>query len=165
MKYKKTELGKQTFKAHNNALSVRQRSAFILCDGEKDEAFILKSLVVTGLNSDDFNHLIAAGLIEEAAPAQPSPAQAKAKQAESLTDFVAPSAQNGATVVSDQDRYQRAYPVAIKLTSGLGLRGFRLNMSVESASNYSDLLALAPKIRIAVGDEKFAELARVLRTT
>jgi hypothetical protein len=38
-------------------------------------------------------------------------------------------------------------------------------MSVESASNYSDLLALAPKIRIAVGDEKFAELARVLRTT
>jgi hypothetical protein len=163
MKYKKTELGKQTFKAHNNVLSVRQRSAFILFDGEKDDAFIFKALAGTGLNSDDVAHLIAAGLIEAAEAT--SPAQAKTKPAESLTDFVAPSAQDGATTVSDQDRYQRAYPVAIKLTSGLGLRGFRLNMSVESASNYSDLLALAPKIRIAVGDEKFAELARVLRTT
>jgi hypothetical protein len=43
------------------------------------------------------------------------------------------------------------------------LRGFRLNLSVESAGSYQDLLALAPKIREAVGDAKFAELDKALK--
>jgi hypothetical protein len=67
-----------------------------------------------------------------------------------------------APALSDQERYQRAYLVASKLTSGLGLRGFRLNLSVESAASYKDLVAIAPKIREAVGEEKFAELAQAL---
>jgi hypothetical protein len=45
MKYKKTELGQQTFKERNAALSVGQRSAFIMFDGEKDDAVILKSSI------------------------------------------------------------------------------------------------------------------------
>jgi hypothetical protein len=157
MKYKKTELGKQTFKEHNASLSSRQRSAFIMFDGEKDDTLVFKMLASTGLNADDINHLLEVGLIEEAGGTSASDAGAKAAINGSAAVSEAPSA------MPEQERYQRAYPVAIKLTSGLGLRGFRLNMSVESASSYKDLLAVAPKIRDAVGEEKFAELARALK--
>jgi hypothetical protein len=63
---------------------------------------------------------------------------------------------------SDMERYQAAYPIAIQLTAGLGLRGFRLNLAVESARGYADLAALAPKMRDALGDAKYAALARAL---
>jgi hypothetical protein len=161
MKYRKTELGKQTFKDRNVALTPAQRSAFILFDGEKDDAFIFKALAGTGLNADDVNFLIESGLIE--ATESQKPAAPERKAVESLTDFTKDTAGNTDAALTDQQRYQRAYPVATKLTSGLGLRGFRLNLSVESAGSYQDLVALAPKIRDAVGDEKFMELARALR--
>ena len=38
------------------------------------------------------------------------------------------------------------------------MKGFRLNLSVEAAANFDDLVALAPKIRDAVGVDKFAPL-------
>jgi hypothetical protein len=63
---------------------------------------------------------------------------------------------------SAQQRYQDAYAVATKLTAGLGLRGFRLNLAVEAAGTYEQLAALAPKIRAAVGDEKAAALEQAL---
>jgi hypothetical protein len=163
MKYKKTELGKQTFKDRNTTLSPAQRSAFILFDGEKDDIVVLKALAGTGLNTDDVNFLIESGLIEPT-EAQP-PVVAGGKAVESLTDFTKSTVGNTDAVLTEQQRYQRAYPVATKLTSGLGLRGFRLNLAVESAGSYQDLVAVAPKIRDAVGDEKFVELARALRPT
>ena len=45
----------------------------------------------------------------------------------------------------------------------VGLRGFRLNMAVEGAADYKALLEIAPKIREAVGDEKFMELYKALK--
>ena len=60
------------------------------------------------------------------------------------------------------DRYKDAYPVATALTAELGLRGFRLNLAVEGAGSFADLSALAPKIREAVGDAKFAKLDKAL---
>jgi hypothetical protein len=161
MKYRKTELGKQTFKDRNVALTPAQRSAFILFDGEKDDAVIFKSLAGMGLNADDVNFLIESGLIELTESQQPTAAERK--PVESLTDFSKTASGNTEPALTDQQRYQRAYPVATRLTSGLGLRGFRLNLAVESAGSYQDLVALAPKIREAVGDEKFAEFARALR--
>jgi hypothetical protein len=59
-------------------------------------------------------------------------------------------------------RYRDAYPVAIRLTSGLGLRGFRLNLAVEAAADYDALRRVAPKIKEAVGLLKYAELAAAL---
>ena len=47
----------------------------------------------------------------------------------------------------------------------LGLRGVRLNLAVEGATSYEDLLALSPKIRDAVGVDKFAPLAKALGKT
>ena len=53
--------------------------------------------------------------------------------------------------------------MATQLTASLGIFGFRLNLSVESASGYDDLLALFPKIQAAVGADKAAALERVLK--
>jgi hypothetical protein len=64
---------------------------------------------------------------------------------------------------SDQQRYKDAYPIATQLTGSLGLRGFRLNLSVEGTANCEQLLALLPKIEAAVGPDKAAALARALR--
>ncbi len=61
------------------------------------------------------------------------------------------------------DRYQDAYLIATQLTVGLGLRGLPLNLAVEAAGGFKELLALAPKIRAAVGDAKFARLDQVLQ--
>jgi hypothetical protein len=169
MKYKKTELGKRLFQERNIPLSFRQRSAFILFDGEKDDSLIFKSLAATGLDAADIQHLVDEGLIEVSGDSPPTIPSASvpvatniqmgnANAAEPAGDpAIAPSA------MSEQERYQRAYPIAGKLTSGLGLRGFRLNFALESAAGYADLVALAPKIRAAVGDEKFEELAKALK--
>lgn len=152
MKYKKTELGKVAFKERNVELSARQRSAFIMFDGIKDDSEIFKSMASFGLTADDINYLVESGLIE-AVDERPTSSAAASSDA----------AVGAAVVMTDQERYQRAYPIATKLTSALGLRGFRLNLAVEGASNYQGLLDLTPKIREAVGDEKFVELARALK--
>jgi hypothetical protein len=162
MKYRKTELGRQLFKEHQ-ALSGRQRSAFILMDGIKDHTDVLKSLAPTGLDTNDIQHLVDMGLIEATeVGSSGSASTAKGGNSEAGQDGESGDA-SAKPVLTEQELYQRAYPVATKLTSGLGLRGFRLNLSVESASGYADLVALAPKIREAVGDGKFAELARALK--
>jgi hypothetical protein len=64
--------------------------------------------------------------------------------------------------LTPQQRYAAAYPIAIRLTAGLGLRGVRLNLAVEAATCYEDLLALSGKIRDAVGAEKFIPLREAL---
>jgi hypothetical protein len=63
---------------------------------------------------------------------------------------------------TSQERYRDAYPVATQLTAALGLRGFRLNLAVESVGSFEQLVELALKIEQAVGREKFAALARAL---
>jgi hypothetical protein len=163
MKYRKTELGRQSFKDHNNQLSGRQRSAFILIDGLKDEAVILKALAPTGLDAADIQHLVGLGLIESVDTVRARPEVASTGGGPATDPQNSEYGTNALPVLSEQEIYQRAYPVASRLTSGLGLRGFRLNLSLESAAGYKDLMALAPKIRDAVGEEKFAELARALR--
>ncbi|TXT34123.1 MAG: hypothetical protein FD135_5349, partial [Comamonadaceae bacterium] len=62
-----------------------------------------------------------------------------------------------------QERYSLAMPLATKVTASLGLRGFRLNLSVESAAGLDDLLALFPKIQAAAGQQACAELERALK--
>jgi hypothetical protein len=153
MKYRKTELGQQTFKDRNTALSTKLRSALIFFDGSKDDSLVLSSLAVMGLVQEDIQTLVQQGLIE-AVESHSKPAPLASSP---------PAQPETASTMSDQDRYKQAYPVATRLTSGLGLRGFRLNLSLESAGSYQDLIALAPKIREAVGDEKFAELQRALK--
>ena len=90
------------------------------------------------------------------------PAVASAPQFRAAAEPAAPARSPATDPRTAQQRYQDAYPIATKLTSGLGLRGFRLNLSVEGVLNYEQLAALLPKIRAAVGEEKAAPLVRAL---
>ena len=147
----KTELGQQAFKDRAGGLKPRQRSAFILFDGVRSVGEVLDAGM--GITMDEIQQMIADGYLAPGGIVAP----AKAADPTDATDgdaFTAPR--------STQQRYQDAYQVAIRLTGGLGLRGFRLNMAVEGARSYEDLLALAPRIRAAVGDARAAELDRAL---
>lgn len=169
----KTEAGQQVFKDRSVRLTPRQRSAFILFDGKRSVREVLEA--GTGIGREDIDQLVelrllgqVAGIGERAGagtvampastaslPTQPERPITAAPQAEA-------SAAPATGSRSPQQRYKDAYPIATQLTGSLGLRGFRLNLSVEGTSTYEDLLALAPKIRAAVGEDKAVALDRAL---
>jgi hypothetical protein len=148
----KTEAGQQVMKDRSVPLTPRQRSAFILFDGKKTVDDVLKATAAMGVTSADVEHLLTLGLLAHTPGAQPT---SKPPEAAAVG---APAGPAG----TPQERYAAAYPLAIKLTSGLGLRGFRLNLAVEAATSCEELLAVAPKIRDAVGPERYVPLAQAL---
>jgi hypothetical protein len=143
----KTPAGLQVLKDRSAAdLTPRQRTALILIDGKRRLADVLSA----GATSEDIERLFDLGLVTQAssdAATVPAPLAA------------VPTSKASA---SPQERYAEAYPIASRLTAGLGLRGFRLNLAVEAAAGYDDLVALSGKIREAVGAEKFEPLALAL---
>jgi hypothetical protein len=149
----KTEAGQRVLKDRSVPLSQRQRSAFILFDGRKTVDEVLKATAAMGVTAADIDHLFGQGLLADTQRTQPLDAGTPVGGAEGAGGGATPTA---------QERYAAAYPVAIKLTSALGLRGFRLNLAVEAAGSYEALLAVAPRIREAVGAEQYAQLGRVL---
>lgn len=156
MKYVKTELGQQAFKARSPLFSVRQRTAFIMFDGHKSVEQVLAAATGLGLTQEDVEHMVGHGFLELAAGEAQKVMEQTAKAA--AEQSVAESFKSH----SAQDRYKEAKPMATKLTAALGLRGFRLNLAVESASGYDELLALLPKIKEAAGAKACAELERAL---
>jgi hypothetical protein len=157
MKYIKTEAGQQAFKERSTALSSRQRTAFIMFDGNKTMEQVLVATSGMGVNSSDVDHMVEQGFLT-AAPGQALLAQAQAAQAAAQQ-----SAVDAFSARSAQDRYKEAKPLATQLTAKLGLRGFLLNLSVESASGFEELLVLLPKIKEAAGPQACQELERVLK--
>ena len=154
----KTAKGLQVLKDRSVPLSQSQRSALIMFDGKRTVDAVLQATAFSGLTRDDIGQLIDLGLLAgtdaDAAPTPPMPASAASN--------VAPTEpQSGER--SDRQRYQEAYLLATQITASLGLRGFRLNLAVEAAGNYEDLLALSPRIKEAVGVEKFGPLAKALK--
>ena len=172
MIYVKTELGKTALQDKSLGLSPRQRSVFILFDGKRTAADVLKLTSALGVTPDDIDRLQTAGLLAVAsnllAGVQIQTASAGVSQAalSGAASFagslpVLPSADQDA-VASNQSHYAKAYLVAVRLTGSLGLRGFRLNLAVESARDLEALKDLAPKIKEAVGVAKFKELEDAL---
>ncbi|MDQ0082085.1 hypothetical protein [Variovorax boronicumulans] len=159
----KTQTGHQVLKDRSVPLSPRQRSAFILFDGKRSVDEVLANGM--GIAREDIDQMVALGLLEPAEGSAASPAAGGAS-AEAVAKPVAPAAPAapavGSSGRSKQQRYKDAYPIATQLTGGLGLMGFRLNLQVEGTTSYEDLLALAPKIRAAVGPEKAAALDKAL---
>ena len=139
----KTLSGQQALK-ERHGITLRQRSAFILFDGKRRLAEVLAMTATLGITQQDVQAMLDQGLLE------PSP------------DSAPPTEPAAASDRSDQERYQAAYLIATQITGGLGLRGFRLNLSVEAASGFDGLVALAPKIREAVGDAKYERLRQAL---
>jgi hypothetical protein len=155
MIYKKTELGKSALQDRTIALTRQQRSAFIMFDGKRSTAEVLGAMTVLGITTEDVDRLLALGLLEVSSIA---PTYRPALQSQA----VSPPVLGGAPGLSAQEHYLRAYPIATRLTAGLGLRGFRLNLAVEAAGDVIKLRELAPKIKEAVGPEKFKELESAL---
>ena len=124
-------------------------------DGKRSTEDLLKATAGLGVTADDVSHLVALGLL--AATVSAAPAALVPQPAADAAQGVA-----GAPSLNAQEHYSRAYPIAARLTAGLGLRGFRLNLAVEAAGDLVKLQELAPKIRDAVGPEKFKELENAL---
>jgi hypothetical protein len=156
----KTQTGQQTLKDRSVPLSPRQRSAFILFDGKRSVDEVLANGM--GIAREDIDQMVALGLLEpvEGSAAPAVAGRAPAAEAAKPVAPAAPAA--GASGRSKQQRYKDAYPIATQLTGSLGLMGFRLNLQVEGTTGYDDLVALAPKIRAAVGPEKAAALDKAL---
>jgi hypothetical protein len=146
----KTLQGHRVLKDRSVALTPRQRSAFILVDGKKSVDEILVATKSGGVTREDIGKLMELGLVEELS------------KAAAIHLANAAKLQAKRTGRTPEQRFEEAWPYASMLTSSLGLRGYRLNNAVESATSYLDLLALAPKIREAVGDERFEALDRLL---
>ena len=154
----KSDTGQQALKDRSVSVTPRQRSAFILFDGKRSMDDVIGAGL--GVTREDVEQMMSLGLLVPAAgqPAvQPAAASAAAAAGPAATGAVAPEAG-----VSHQQRYQTAYPVATRLTASLGLRGFKLNLAVEAAATWEELVGLAPKIRAAVGADRALELDRAL---
>ncbi|MDB5929696.1 MAG: hypothetical protein JWR60_1403 [Polaromonas sp.] len=157
MIYVKTELGQASLQNRSLALTPRQRSAFIMFDGKRSGNDVIQATHGLGVTADDIEHLVQHGLLKAVAGAQiPVPAPVPAEPAASLPGVAAAPTQN------EQAHYSKAYPIATRLTAALGLRGFRLNLAVEAAGDLAKLKELAPKIKDAVGSDKFRELEAAL---
>jgi len=154
----KTDAGQQAFKDRTIRLTPRQRSAFFLCDGKRT----VEEVQAAGMNitREDLDEMVALGMLAAMnGSAQAVAPAATAHITAAPTAAAAPATRDARPA---QDRYKEAYPIATRLSGSLGLRGFRLNLAVEGTSSYEELLALAPKIRAAVGPDKSAELDRAL---
>lgn len=158
MKFSKTEIGQQAFKARSTLLSARQRSAFILFDGIKSTDQVLSATAGLGIAESDIDYLVEQGFLVATAGAVPA-----LETGPLQVDAVEPSSALPVSERSAQERYRAAMPIATKLTAGLGLRGFRLNLAVEAASGYDGLLALLPKIQAALGERSCADLELALK--
>ena len=155
----KTPEGQQAFKERHADLSQRLRSAFLLFDGVRSLDQVLAATSGMGVQKDDLLALVTRGWLVARADSPPV--------VEAATT-VAPAASETAAAAAPIDptsmslRYQQAYPLAVSITGGLGLKGFRLNLAVEAAMGYVQLVALAPRIRDAAGDKAYARLHSAL---
>jgi hypothetical protein len=156
MLYTKTDAGKDAVTDRSDLLSSKQRTGLILINGQRSLEDVLKMAGGIGFMMADISYLAGLGLIvalSDRVSASSNPT--KRASAEPLGGFV--------EVDAAQSRYKLAYPIATQLTAGMGLRGFRLNLAVEAAGSYSQLVQLFPKIQEATGVEKANALEDALR--
>ena len=172
MIYLKTPRGQLALQSRSAPLTQRQRSAFIQFNGKRALNEIMQTMAGLGLTLDDIDHLVWLGFLAPgaAASAPDSNVAADISEAQGVACKSIPMAPlspasltaDGSPTASAQAHYLKAYPIATRLTARLGLRGFRLNLAVEAAGDLNKLRALAPKIKDAVGLEKFQELENAL---
>ena len=154
MKYTKTEPGQQAFKQRSTSITARQRSLFILFDGQKTADQVLAATAGLGATLADVHALVDLGYLAPVAQVPRTPAtdgQAATGVAPALSGH------------SDQQRYLEGKALATQITAQLGLRGFRLNLSIESAANLKELIELLPNMQPAAGADHCKELEAALR--
>lgn len=173
MRLYKTEQGQSAFKQRSPLFSARQRSIFLLLDGKKTSIEVLAATAGLGANQGDVDYLLAMGFLSE----QPDPNLQVTGSAPLMASGVMPLYPSAAVPLEAitmqgelrpaslrpaHQRYLDAKPIATQLTASLGLRGFRLNLAVEGASGYDELLQLLPRIQDALGVKACRKLERAL---
>ena len=162
MRLTKTEAGKKAISDRSITLSPMQRSALIIFNGERSVDDVLTMLVGLGFTKADVDHMVSLGLLEDVNPSVVVNATSNANT-NTNTPIKATEALGGFVELNEaQARYKLAYPLATQLTASLGFRGFRLNLAVEAAGSYSQLVQLFPKIKEAAGAEKSLALENAL---
>lgn len=175
---KKTDKGMEALRARDPALPHRMRPAFIMFDGQKsiEQVMALSSSAGGQLQVlEDIKQLLQQGLLELlrsgdasqptastndlidslAVPTQPAPPAAAV--AAPAAPLAAPAA------ISDPgERYIKAYAAASQLVSGLGLKGFRLQLQLEKAQGYDGLVAVLPKLREVIDAKKLRPIEAIL---
>ena len=141
----KTPQGQKAFKERHAQLAGKLRSAFLLFDGQRTVHEVLQATQGMGISQKDIDSLLQAGWLQVAELTKPD---------------LAPAGM--AVTRTAQERYRDAYPLAVALSGNLGLSGFRLNLQVEAATNYEELLGVASKIKEAVGPKAYAPLEKAL---
>lgn len=154
----KTPEGQQAFKERHPDLGQRLRSAFLLFDGSRSLSQVLDATSVLGVSKDDILALIPKGWLAEK-EAAPEPATSSVQVAAIAAPALLPAEVDPQSMAR---RYQKAYPMAVSITGSLGLKGFRLNLAVEAAMGYQQLVELAPRIRDAAGDKAYVPLHKAL---
>ncbi len=190
MIYQKTARGHKVLQDRSIPLAPKHRMIFILFDGKTTTADILKSAVGLGVDRADVLDLIELGLIEPVRTEdKTSPSQFPSGFHQNTESTTQPSSiyppqlthpnstanteppqvpnakqanQFDLDAAVKQMRFQNAYPLAVQITSNLGLGGFRLNLAIEHAMNYEDLVALLPRIEKAAGPHACAKLHELL---
>jgi hypothetical protein len=161
MRLYKTELGQSAFKERSPLFSARQRSLFIFFDGKKSLADVLAAAAGLGMGQADVDYLLSLGFLSQQAGSLPADTGSAPLDALS-TPAPLSSTEPVPALRSEQERYFDAKPIATQLTAALGLRGFMLNLAVEGASGYAELLKLLPKIQEAAGAKASRKLERTL---
>jgi hypothetical protein len=168
MAHSKTDTGLQAFNTRSGQIAARLRPAFILFDGTKTDEQILSITGKLGVTQSDIDYLVQQGFISGQsssvglrvdldAPMRSSQPEAAAQ----APDAVKASSPTGTR--TPQERYRDAKPLATMITANMGFKGFRLNMAVEGASGYEELLALLPKIQAAAGERACMALEWALK--
>ena len=137
---------------------------FILFNGSKSVEEVLAATAGMGTTQADVEYLLGLGFLSShsadlAAETGSAPLETGSSP---LYASTAAAELSPAEPRSEQERYLEAKAIATQLTASLGLRGFMLNLSVEGAAGYADLLKLLPKIQAALGNKACRRLERAL---
>lgn len=147
MRYAKTQAGHDAIKDRSAVLTHKQRAALVLCDAKRSREQLLHNLAAVGSCTVDLLYLHSQGLITEVM--EPSE-HAKEEAARQLAS------------VPPTERYKNAYPIATRLSSSLGLKGFTVTLALERSSSYEELCSVATKLRSLVPREQYADLHQAL---
>lgn len=151
----KTELGQEVIKKRSVALSPRQRTLLLLCDGKRDDEQLMRDTAGLGVTPQDLQALLELGLVclspDSVAPDRPRSVDDAIDDAGAEgqgLDLDLGDGQEDAAL-SAPERYLRAYPIAARLTAKLGFRGVLLQQQVERCSTVDELRQLFPKLKEA----------------
>jgi hypothetical protein len=150
----KTESGLLSIRGRQETrLSRRQRLALILFDGQRSVQDVMAMTAAVGVTPEASQAPVQMELIAAPPPAPPSRSDHRAD----------PRVPPGKEEAERVRCYRVAYPIAVGLTSKLGLRGFRLNLKVEAAQGYQGLVELLPAMRDTFSNEELRPLLSALR--